>query len=239
MDGAAYLVTGATGGVGQAVVKEFSEHGGKLVLLGRKEEKLKKLKAETENAIAYIKYDLEDVSNIEKIFQECVSKGILLKGLIHCAGVNQGMPIKINDVGVMERMMQVNLFSFVEMGKYFSKKKYTSEGSSIIAISSMAAIESARGMCMYSATKAALNSTVKTMARELLLRKIRVNAILPGYLQKPMTEEKRFLKEEDLKRIQPLGLIKYESIAKLAAFLSFGDADYITGALIPVGGGQI
>lgn len=239
MDDAAYLVTGATGGVGQAVVKEFSDHGEKLVLLGRNEEKLRKLKAETVNAIAYIKYNLEDVSNIGTIFQECVSKGILLKGLIHCAGVNQGMPIKINDVDVMERMMQINLFSFVEMGKYFSKKKYTSESSSIIAISSMAAIENSRGMCMYSATKAALNSTVKTMAKELLSRKIRVNAILPGYLQKPMAEEKRFLREEDLKRIQPLGLIEYESIAKLVAFLSFGNAEYITGALIPVGGGQI
>lgn len=235
----AYLVTGATGGVGQAVVKEFSEHGETMVLLGRNEEKLEKLKEETENVAASISYDLENVRNIGTIFQECISQGILLKGLIHCAGLNQGMPVKINDVAAMERMMQINLFSFVEMGKYFSKKKYTSENSSIVAISSMAAIENARGMCMYSATKAALNSTVKTMAKEFLSRKTRVNAILPGYLEKPMAEEKRFLKEEELKRIQPLGLIKYESVAKLAAFLSFGDADYITGALIPVGGGQI
>lgn len=235
----AYLITGAAGGVGQAVVKKFSEHGEKMVLLGRNEEKLEKLKAETKNVAACIRYDLEDVRDIETVFQECISQGILLQGLIHCAGLNQGMPVKINDVDAMERMMQINLFSFVEMGKYFSQKKYTSESSSIVAISSMAALENARGMCMYSATKAALNSAVKTMAKELLSRKTHVNAILPGYLEKPMADEKRFLDEEELKRIQPLGLIKYESVAKLAAFLSFGDADYITGALIPVGGGQI
>lgn len=235
----AYLITGAAGGVGQAVVKEFSEHGEKMVLLGRNEEKLGKIKAETENVAACIRYDLEDVRNIETVFQECNSQGILLKGLVHCAGLNLGMPIKINDVDAMERMMQINLFSFVEMGKYFSKKKYTSENSSIVAISSMAALENARGMCIYSASKAALNSAVMTMAKELMPRNIRVNAIMPGYLERTMADEKRFFKEEEIKRIQPLGWIKYESIAKLAAFLSFGDADYITGALIPVGGGQI
>lgn len=235
----AYLITGAAGGVGQAVVKEFSEHGEKMVLLGRNEEKLGKLKAETENVAACIRYDLEDVRNIETVFQECSSQGILLKGLVYCAGLNLGMPIKINDVDAMERMMQINLFSFVEMGKYFSKKKYTSENSSIVVISSMAALRNARGMCMYSASKAALNSVVKTMAKELMSHNIRVNAIMPGYLEKTMADEKRFFKEEELIRIQPLGWIKYESVAKLVAFLSFGDADYITGALIPVGGGQI
>lgn len=236
----AYLVTGATGGVGQAVVKEFSGKGQKLVLLGRNEEQLKELKAGTKNAISYIRYDLEDICHIETIFQECVSQGIVLKGLVHCAGINRGMPIKINDTDAMDKMMRINLYSFVEMGKCFSKKKYALENSSLIALSSMAARENAKGMCMYSASKAALNSVVKTMARELISRGMRVNAIMPGYLEKPMAEEKRFLKENELEKIQPLGLIDCMSIAKLAAFLSFDDASrYITGALIPVGGGQI
>lgn len=235
----AYLVTGASGGVGQAVVKEFSLHNKKLVILGRSEDKLRKLKAETPHIKACITYDLENVSNIETIFQECASQGIQLQGLIHCAGINQGMPLKINDVAAMDRMMRINLYSFIELGKFFTKKKYTSENSSIVAISSMAAMENAKGMCMYSASKAALNSVVKTMAKELLSRRIRVNAILPGYLEKSMKEEKRYLKEEELKRIQPFGLIRCSDIAKLIAFLVSEDANYITGALIPIGGGQI
>lgn len=235
----AYLITGAAGGVGQAVVKEFSEHGETMVLLGRNEEKLTQIRAEFENVAACITYDLENVRNIETIFQDCHSQGILLKGLIHCAGLNQGMPIKINDVDAMERMMQINLYSFVEMGKYFSKKKYTSENSSIVAISSFAALENARGMCMYSASKAALNSAVMTMAKELMPRNIRVNAIMPGYLEKTMADEKRFVTEETMRKIQPLGLIPHLHIAKMTAFLTSENARYITGALIPIGGGQL
>lgn len=235
----AFLVTGATGGVGQSVVKELTEKGLNLVLLGRNEKKLKELNEETENVIFYVRYDLEDIENIATIFQKCVSQGIVLNGLIHCAGLNLGMPIKINDVDAADRMMRINLYSFVEMGKYFCKKKYTSENSSLIAISSMATIGNAKGMCMYSASKAALNSAVQTMAKELMPRKSRVNAILPGYLEKMMDGEKRFVTDEAMREIQPLGLIEHLAVAKLAAFLVSRDSCFITGALIPIGGGQI
>lgn len=234
-----YLVTGATGGVGQAVTKELSEQGKKLVLLARNEEKLKELKEDTKNVLAYIKYDLEDVNNIETIFSDCLSMGIKLHGLIHCAGINQSMPIKINDVDVMDRMMRINVYSFVEFGKYFSKKKYTSENGSMVAISSMSAVKNPKGMCMYSASKAALNSVVQTMARELMSRNIRVNAVNPGYLEKTMADEKCFVTEEMLREIQPLGLIKYSDIAKMVGFLVSEDVCHVTGALISIGGGQI
>ena len=118
----AYLITGAAGGVGQAVVKKFSEHGEKMVLLGRNEEKLEKLKAETKNVAACIRYDLEDVRDIETVFQECISQGILLQGLIHCAGLNQGMPVKINDVDAMERMMQIIYFPLLKWESILAKK---------------------------------------------------------------------------------------------------------------------
>lgn len=235
----AYLVTGATGGLGRSVVKELSGKGQKLVLLGRNEEKLKELDEETENVILCVTYDLENIDNIETIFQECVSRGIVFKGLIHCAGLNRGMPIKINDVHAMDRMMRINLYSFVELGKYFCKKKYTVENSSLIAVSSMAAMENAKGMCMYSASKAALNSVVQTMARELIARKTRVNAVMPGYLEEMMNGEKRFMTDEAMREIQPLGLIKYSYVAKLITFLVSEDACFITGALIPIGGGQV
>ena len=170
----AFLITGATGNLGRAVIKELSARKVKLVLLARNSSNLKKLQAENQNVIYYFSYDLEDTSHIETIFQSCSSQGILLNGLIHCAGINESMPIQINDTDSMDRMMRINLFSFVEMGKYFSRKKYTAENSSIVAISSMAAVENPKGMCLYSASKAALNSTVQTMAKELMTRKTSV-----------------------------------------------------------------
>lgn len=234
-----FLITGATGNLGRAVIKELSARKVKLVLLARNSSNLKKLQAENQNVIYSFSYDLEDTSHIETIFQSCSSQGILLNGLIHCAGINESMPIQINDTDSMDRMMRINLFSFVEMGKYFSRKKYTAENSSIVAISSMAAVENPKGMCLYSASKAALNSTVQTMAKELMTRKTRVNAIMPGYLEQKMVNEKQFLTDEAVKKVQPLGLINCSNVAKLTAFLVSKDARYITGALLPIGGGQI
>lgn len=234
-----FLITGATGNLGQAVIKELSSRDVKLVLLARNSKALTELQTEYTNIIYSFPYDLEDIAHIETIFKACSSQGILLNGLIHCAGINESTPIKISDTDSMDRMMHINLFSFIEMGKYFCKKKYTSDNSCIIAISSMAAEENPKGMCMYSASKAALNSAVQTMARELISRRTRVNAIMPGYLEQKMANEKRFLTDEALSEIQPFGLISYSDVAKLTAFLVSNDARYMTGALLPIGGGQI
>lgn len=110
-----------------------------------------------------------------------------------------------------------------------------------MAISSISSIRNDAGMILYSMSKAALNSAVKTMSKEFLKRKIRVNGILPANVKTDMfvSGEDTFedFMETALER-QPLGIIDTEQVSYLAEFLLSDNAKYITGELIVMSGGM-
>lgn len=236
----AILVTGATGGIGKAVVSELAEKGYQIVAVARTEKKLQELADDYGDCIRYIVCDLSDVSHVAAIFEQLSEWEIVLSGVVYCAGCCNSAPIRGIDRDDMQRDMNVNVLAFVEMGKYFSKKKYISEGAGIVAISSMSAWDITKGMCVYSMSKEALNVAVQTMAKEFMKRKIRVNAILPAYVKTEMTMgsgdvESRIAK---LQEKQPMGIIEPEYIAYMVEFLLSEKSKYMTGCLIPVSGGR-
>lgn len=235
------LITGATSGIGYETACQFAREGANLVLIGRTEAKLVQMMNEFQGNTIIIPYDLMDLENIEKIFQITKEKLGKLDGMVHCAGSIEMSLIRANDIDAMKRQMNVNTFSFFELGKYFSMKKYSNNSSAIVAISSIAVFLNDPGMVQYSASKAALNTAVKTMAKEFMKRKIRVNAILPANVNTEMFTSgvgaiENFM-ENALKR-QPLGIIEPEQIAYLAEFLLSDNAKFITGELSVVGGGM-
>lgn len=234
------LVTGASSGIGAAVSKYLSEQGYFVVLVARNEEKLKKVQEELPGESLIVPYDLSDLENIENIFESCKNSEIKLDGLVHCAGINCDIPIRANDVEIMQEVTTVNYYSFVELGKYFNKKKYSNDKASIVAISSDASISCSKGMCTYAASKAAVNAAVKVMGKEFLKRKQRVNAILPTYVATPMVRNTSLGNLEDkAAAFQPLGVIEPEQVAYLVEFLLSDKSSYITGAHIPVSAGAI
>ena len=119
------LVTGASSGIGAAVSKYLSEQGYFVVLVARNKDKLSKVEEELCGGKLSISYDLTNLEEIEKIFQICQENGLKLDGLVHCAGINNDIPIRANDIEVMKEVTTVNYYSFVELGKYFNKKKYS------------------------------------------------------------------------------------------------------------------
>lgn len=145
------------------------------------------------------------------------------------------------DIEIMKEVTAINYYSFVELGKYFNKKKYSNDRASVVAISSSAAETCTKGMCTYAASKAALNAAVKVMGREFLKRYQRVNAILPTFVDTPMAVRMDdALGDLDSKIAgQPLGLIDPGQIAYLVEFLISDKSSYITGACIPVSAGAI
>lgn len=235
------LVTGASSGIGEAVCKYLSSQGYGIVLVARNSDKLREISRSLPEENFYISYDLSNLDCIEEIFTACKEKEIKLDGLVHCAGINNDIPIRSNDIEIMQDVTTINYFSFVEMGKYFCKKKYSNEGASVVAISSSAADACMKGMCTYSASKAALNASVKVMGKEFLKRRQRVNAIMPSFVDTPMSEQMdKSLGDLESKILsQPLGLIEPLQIAYLVEFLLSDKSIYMTGACIPVSGGAI
>lgn len=234
------LVTGATSGIGEAVARRFASEEAAVIVTGRNKEKLAELEQQFPGRIYSFPFNLLHLEDMEEIFAFCREKELKLDGLVHCAGVAHNNVIRANDIKEMEETMWVNCFAFLELGKYFSMKKYSHDGSAIVAVSSVEALKNEKGLSQYAASKAALNSIIKTMSKEFMRRKIRVNAILPANVQTPMMEATASQIEnymDTAKERQPLGLIEPEYIGYLAEYLLSEQARFMTGELVVMSGG--
>ena len=237
MRGKNILITGASSGIGKAVALYLASQGANLVLVARREQELKALTEKIGADTCYYICDLQQPDQIEGIFTFCEEQGIILDGFVHSAGIANPTPVRSASPEGIEQMMQINAISFMEIAKYFYKKKYSCNGASIVAISSLAAIRPISGQASYAASKAALNTMVEVMAQEFLKRKIRVNAIMPSYVDTPMVQEKSAFGMNNGIDNMPLGVIDPMQIAYLVEFLLSDKALHITGAKIPVSSG--
>ena len=235
-----YLVTGGNSGIGKAVACRLAQNN-KVIILGKNKQRLEEVSSGNENIISLC-CDLVQLENISNVFSFCKEQGIKLDGLVHCAGISKNVPGSANDINDMREVFTVNCMVFEELMKYFSKKRYSNDGASVIAMSSMAACTYTKGMSLYAASKGAVNSMVKVIAKELVRREIRVNAIMPGFVNtKLLTPFRESVEnfDEMIQKEQPWGLIEPEQVADLAEFLLSEQSRMITGALIPITGGKV
>lgn len=230
------LITGASSGIGRITAEYLASCGYNLILVSRSHNRLLEVAKDVKSKKSIIcPMDLCELSKIKSIFDLCKTNGIKLTGMVHCAGIGPIIPVKNNDINSMQATMTTNYFSFVELCKYFGQKKYSEDNASIVAVSSISPLTCYPGSCNYAASKSAINTAVKVISREYLRRKIRVNAVLPGYVNTPMGPD-----ENDFSYIeqQPFGIIQAQYISYMIEFLLSDKAKYITGSLIPISGGM-
>lgn len=232
------LVTGATSGIGADAVQYISESGYSVVIVGRNEEKLQQTRNSLQaKCVAFYNVDLTDIEQIQSMFSKIREDGIVLDGMVHCAGVDTtSIPTRSIKNESISRLMHIHTESFIEMCKLFYKRDISKEGSSIVAISSLAAIMCQRNTLDYSVSKAALNAAVKVISKEFLKRNIRVNAILPANVDTPMCDNLKKLGE--ITSIQPMGFIEPRQVSYMIEYLLSEKAKYITGGLIPISAGM-
>ena len=234
-----YIIIGATSGIGRACAKKLSGKDNTLIVVGRNKEKLDWLKNNLGGTVIPVQYDLSDLYQVKEIYSVCQTSSIKLDGMVYSAGVDGTWPVKVNPIDKMRTMMEINCFAFAELAKLFYSSRISNKGASIVAISSIASLTMEPGMMSYSASKAALNAVVKTMAKEFIRRKIRVNAVLPAGVSTPMAEMKDELlaevqevyKGNTEKNVLGLGMIPPEQVAEQVAFLLSDYAAFKTGEL--------
>lgn len=232
------LVTGASSGIGSVTAKECSMMGATLVVTGRNEERLNNVLASLygEGHLA-VSADLTENEGLEALVKSVPD----LDGLVLAAGVNGMAPIKFATRKKIDKIFDTNLFSQIELIRLLCKNKKLKANSSIVAISSVGGSEVfTMGQGIYGASKAALLSWMKYIAKELAQASIRANCILPGHVETPMNDNLG-LSDEQLKSYQatiPLKRFgKPEDIANGVVYLLSDASNWMTGSTLKIDGG--
>lgn len=245
LSGKNIMVTGASSGIGKGIAILLSKLGANVILVARNEERLKETFCELEPGNhSYYLLDLNNLDEIESMIGNVCSSGRKLNGLVHSAGISLTTPLQYLKVADLNNIMSVNFYSFVELVKHFSKRKYHDNGGSIIAISSISSKVGARGLTAYCASKGAIESAIRAIALELAPKNIRINAIAPSMITtqiydglKEIVNHKYF--EADLIKRQFMGLGNPEDVAYATAFLLSDASKFITGTSLVVDGGYL
>lgn len=242
LSGQKILITGASRGIGKACAERCAAEGAKIVLVARNWEKLDAvLKALPGDGHLAISADLQAPEEcVPEIFKAACADGEKLSGFVHAAGIGPVIPVKMLTMQAMLEIFTVNYLSFMLMVRQFIRKNY-SNGGSIVAISSVAAVAGWQGLAAYAGTKGALNASVRSLAVELADRGFRVNAILPSNVETDLLQSMTSVLTEEnkaeLKKKQPLGFGMPEDIANAVSFLISPSAKFITGSNMVVDGG--
>lgn len=232
-----YLITGGSSGIGLQTAKALTEKGACVVIVGSNPAKLDSALRELPEGNHGICFDLKNLGQIERIFTECANLGIVFDGMVHCAGISPLMLVRENDLQTMLDTFSVNYFSFVELVKYFQRETVSAPTASIVAISSIAASQPTNRQSVYASSKAALEETVRCLAKELMLRHIRINALALGAVR---TEMYNKLEKENpsLGNRYPLGAIALPAVSDAILYLLSEKAGYMTGTIIKMDAGH-
>lgn len=253
LSGKGSVVTGGAMGIGQAIAFRLAEAGAGVIVadIASKEAKetAKEITARGGKAKA-IRADVCRPADAEKAVQAAIDTYGSIDILVNDAGIEPGSKLMDSTEEFIDKMLDVNLkgsFWFSQSAARAMTR--AGHGGKIVHVASIAGLSPARGQALYSASKAAVVSLTKSMAKELAPHNILVNAVAPGGIATPGTmaagqsmQEALDMMGEDillthLQRVPLARLGEPDDIAKVVLFLASNAADFMTGAVVVVDGG--
>ena len=233
------IVTGATGGIGNSIIKKLDEYGANVLATGTNVQKLEDLKKRFNN-LKIIKFDINQSEKIENFIDEATSElGGKLDCIINNAGITQdNLAIRMS-LDEWKNVININLTSTFLMCKFAIKKMLKNKKGKIVNITSIVGHSGNLGQANYTASKAGIVAMSKSLAIEYAKKNINVNCISPGFIKTAMTEkiDDKF-KEFIISKIPSAKLGEPEDIANAVIFLASNQSDYINGETIHVNGGM-
>ena len=233
------IVTGASGGIGNSIVKKLNESGANILASGTRIEKLEELKKNFKN-IKILKFDISQSDKIEEFIENATSElGGSLDGLVNNAGITQdNLAIRMS-LDEWQKVININLTSTFLMSKFAIKKMLKNKSGKIVNITSVVGHTGNLGQANYTASKAGIVAMSKSLAIEYAKKNINVNCISPGFIKTAMTDkiDDKF-KEVIVSKIPSARLGEPDDIANAVLFLSSDQSNYINGETLHVNGGM-
>jgi len=236
------LITGGTSGIGLATARLFLREGARVAVTGRNETRFKQVRAALGDDVLIVAADVRSIENMQAVSRRVAEAFGGLDTFFANAGIACATPLSSTDEARYDEVMNVNV-----KGVFFSMQAVSPilrDGASVILNTSFIIHVGRPGLSLLSASKAAVRSLARTWSRELLDRRIRVNALSPGGIDTPLhgrgggTPEQVQAKKDQIAAQVPLGRLgEADEIAQAVLFLASDESRYMLGTEMVVDGG--
>ena len=233
------IVTGASGGIGNSIIKKLNQSGANILASGTRLEKLEELKVKYGN-IKILKFDISQSDKIEEFIENATKElGGTLDCVVNNAGITKdNLAIRMS-LDEWKKVIDINLTSTFLISKFAIKKMLKNKSGKIINITSIVGHTGNLGQANYTASKAGIVAMSKSLAIEYAKKNININCISPGFIKTAMTDkiDDKF-KEIIVSKIPSARLGEPEDIANAVIFLASNQSNYINGETLHVNGGM-
>ncbi len=233
------LVTGASGGIGEAIARALHARGATVGLHGTRVEKLEALAADMADRVAIFPANLSNRDEVKALAAKAAEDLDGIDILVNNAGITKdGLFVRMSDED-WDNVLEVNLSAAFLLTRELTHPMMRRRQGRIINITSVVGVMGNPGQANYCASKAGMIGFTKSLAQEIATRNITVNCIAPGFIRSAMTD-----KLNDKQKDAILGIIPAKrmgeagEVASAAVYLACDEASYITGQTIHVNGGM-
>ena len=239
LTGKTALVTGASGGIGEAVARALHAQGATVVLHGTRAEKLEALQKDLGARAFALAVDLSDRDAVAGLVDAASALAGPISILVNNAGITRdGLLMRMKDDD-WDSVLEVNMTASMSLCRAATRGMMKARTGRIISISSVVGVTGNAGQTNYAASKAGMIGFSKSLAAEVASRGLTVNVVAPGFIETPMTDVLDESQKSALLTRVPAGRLGHaDEIAAAVAFLASDEAAYITGATLHVNGGM-
>ena len=239
LTGKTALVTGASGGIGEAIARALHRQGATVALSGTRKEVLDQLASSLGERVHVLPANLSDKDEVEKLVPAAEERMEKLDILVANAGITRdNLFVQLRD-GDWDTVIAVNLTATFRLARAATKGMMRRRFGRIIGITSVVGVTGNPGQGNYTAAKAGMIGMFKSLGAEYAKRGVTANCIAPGFIATPMTDklnEKQ--REAILSRVPAARLGGPDDIAAAAVYLASDEAGYVTGQTLHVNGGM-